>query len=240
MQIKEVTAKNFRTLENFQTNFTNLFCTISGQNNAGKTGIVSIIRHFLDEHDTGYRFGENAISFQKDYTQWASEPVMEISIRVELSRNDDTEVFFVIDKFSPAPIEGDIARVRLTERFAKDGSKTPLCRVNGQDLDVQNSSEVFKKMKTASNLVVHNSTNPEKQMYYFSGEMTEVLVAHFSQEDREKISQAEKALSNRIKTAAKAHKEELGKLLGKLDENYNVELTTLDSGRSSRFPLNVN
>jgi putative ATP-dependent endonuclease of OLD family len=239
MKIKEVTAKNFRTLEDFRTEFKNIFCTISGQNNAGKTGVVSIIRHFLDEGETRYRMFDNAISFQKDFTQWATEKVMEISITIEMSRSDDTEVFFVIEKFSSTPITEDVAQVRLTEKFDEDGSKTTLCCVNGKDLDTQSSSEVFKKIKTALNLVVHNSTNPEKQMYYFSGEMTEVLAAHFSKEDREKISKAKVALSNSIKTAAKAHKEELGELLGKLGENYNVELTTLDSGNSSRFPLNV-
>lgn len=239
MKIKEVTAKNFRTLEDFRTEFKNIFCTISGQNNAGKTGVVSIIRHFLDAEESRYRMFDSAISFQKDFTQWASEKVMEISITVEISRSDDTEVFFVIEKFSPTQIAEDVALVRLTEKFDVDGSKTTLCCVNGKDLDTQSSSEVFKKVKTALNLVVHNSTNPEKQMYYFSGEMTEVLAAHFSREDREKISKAKVALSNRIKTAAKAHKEELGELLGKLGENYTVELTTLDSGNSSRFPLNV-
>jgi len=69
--------------------------------------------------------------------------------------------------------------------------------------------------------------------------MTEVLESHFSQEDRKKISAAERNLSNKVKTAAKQHKEELNQLMGKLGENYDVELTTIDRGSSPRFPLNV-
>lgn len=69
--------------------------------------------------------------------------------------------------------------------------------------------------------------------------MTEVLESHFSQDDWAKIAAAEKNLANKVKTAAKEHKEELNQLLGRLGENYDVELATQERGGSSRFPLNV-
>lgn len=239
MKLREVTAKNFRTLENIVVDFEHDYCTLSGRNNAGKTAIVTIIRHFLDDDNRTYLYGENSLSFDRDHTQWSSTDEMEISIRLELHRHDDSEVFFVVDKFSSVPIDGDVARVRLTEVFTVSGERTLLCRVNGNDLDVQNSSEIAKKLKSASNLVVHNSTAPHRRVYYLSGEMTEVLESHFSPEDRKKISDAERNLSNKVKGAARQHKEELSRLLGRLGENYDVELTTLDRGNSSRFPLNV-
>ncbi|WP_281966605.1 ATP-dependent nuclease [Roseovarius nanhaiticus] len=239
MHLRQVSTRNFRTLQNFSANFSSAYCTLSGQNNAGKTGIVSIIRHFLDEEDRRYRFTENSISFQKDLTQWSDDDFMEVSITVHLDRHDDAEVFFVVDKFSPISLTGDFATVKLSETFNKDGSVTKVCSVNESDLDAQNSSEVFKKLKAAANLVVHNSTNPDRPFYYFSGEMTEVLVSHFSVEDRKKISDAERNLSNKVKKAAREHKEELSRLLGKLGENYSVELTTLETSRSSRFPVSV-
>lgn len=239
MKLREVAAKSFRTLEDLTVEFKDDYCTLSGRNNAGKTAIVTIIRHFLDDDDRPYFFAENALTYARDHTQWASTETMEISIRVELHRHDDAEVFFVVDKYASVPIEGDIARVRLTERFESTGQSSLVCRVNGNDLDSQNSSEVAKKLKSAANLVVHNSTGPNRNFLYFSGEMTEVLESHFSQEDRKKISDAERNLSNKVKNAAKPHKEELGQLLGRLGEDYDVELTTLNRGGSSRFPLNV-
>ncbi|WP_299650022.1 ATP-dependent endonuclease [uncultured Tateyamaria sp.] len=239
MKLREVGAKNFRTLEDLTVEFVDNFCTLSGRNNAGKTAVVTIIRHFLDDEDRPYLHGENQLSFARDHTQWSSTEEMEMSVRLELHRHDDAEVFFVVEKFATLPIEGDVARVRLTERFSKDGESSLVCRVNGTDLDSQNSSEIAKKLKSAANLVVHNSTAPSRRLYYFSGEMTEVLESHFSQEDRKKISDAERNLSNKVKNAAKQHKEELSQLLGRLGENYDVELTTLDRGGSSRFPLNV-
>ncbi|WP_370638910.1 AAA family ATPase [Croceicoccus sp. Ery5] len=50
--IKSLTAKNFRTLEDFKVSFRSGYCTLSGQNNAGKSAIVRIIEYFLqNRHD---------------------------------------------------------------------------------------------------------------------------------------------------------------------------------------------
>ena len=239
MKLRKVGAKCFRTLEDLTITFEDNYCTLSGRNNAGKTAIVTIIRHFLDDDDRPYFHGENSLSFERDHTQWSNTDEMEISLHLELDRHDDAEVFYVVDKFSSKPIEGDTARVVLAEKFHKSGNNQIKCSVNGNELDSQNSSEISKKLKSAANLVVHNSTAPQRRLYFFSGEMTEVLESHFSQEDRKKIQDAEKNLSNKVKSAARQHKEELSQLLGRLGENYEVELTTLDRGGSSRFPLNV-
>lgn len=238
MKLREVSAKNFRTLEDLTINFDDDYCTLSGRNNAGKTGVVTIIRHFLDD-ERPYFHAENSLSFDRDKTQWVTCDEMSISIRLELDRHDDAEVFFVLNRFASKEIEGNTARLRLKETFTT-GEKSELsCRLNGDDLDAQTASEIAKKLKSAPNLVVHNSTVPAGRLYYLSGEMTEVLESHFSQDDRAKIAAAEKNLANKVKTAAKEHKEELSQLLGRLGENYDVELTTLERGGSSRFPLNV-
>lgn len=239
MKLRQVGAKNFRTLEDLQVDFRDNYCTLSGRNNAGKTAVVTIIRHFLDENDRLYYYSENSLSFSRDHTQWSTTKEMHISISLELHRHDDAEVFFVVQKFATLSIEGDIACVKLVETFSDSEGSQLSCSVDGNELDSRNSSEIAKKLKSAANVVVHNSTSPNRRLYYRSGEMTEVLDSHFSQEDRRKISEAERNLSNKVKAAARQHKEELGELLGRLGENYDVELTTLDSSGSSRFPLNV-
>lgn len=239
MKLRKVGAKNFRTLEDLTVEFKGDFCTLSGRNNAGKTAVVNIIRHFLDDQDRPYLTGENSISFERDHTQWSTSDEMEISIKVELYRHDDAEVFFVVEKFGALTIEGDMTCVSLTETFSRAGGKQLTCNIDGTKLDSQNSSEIAKKLKSAANLVVHNSTIPARHLYYFSGEMTEVLESHFSQDDRNKIADAEKNLAKKVRDAAKQHKEELGELLGRLGENYEVELTTIDRSGSSSFPLNV-
>lgn len=239
MKLREVSAKNFRTLEDLTVEFKDDFCTLSGRNNAGKTAVVNIIRYFLDDEDRPYLSGENIISFERDHTQWSTGDEMEISVIVELYRHDDAEVFFVVEKFGALTIEGDATCVSLTATFSRTGGKQLTCVIDGNKLDAQNSSEIAKKLKSAANLVVHNSTIPARRLYFLSGEMTEVLESHFSQEDRNKIAEAEQNLAKKVRAAAKQHKEELGELLGRLGENYDVELTTIDRSGSSRFPLNV-
>jgi putative ATP-dependent endonuclease of OLD family len=239
MKLREVGARNFRTLENLQIHFEDDYCTLSGRNNAGKTALVNIIRHFLDGEERLFLHENNLISFNRDRTQWSTSEEMEIYVRLELDRHDDAEVFFVVDRFGAKQLLGDIAHVKITEKFFAHGKKQLTCCVNDDELDIQNSSEIAKKLKSASNLVVHNSTAPNQHFYYFSGEITEVLDSHFSQVDRKKIADAEKNLSKQVRAAARQHKEELSALLGRLGENYDVELTTLDRGDSSRFPLNV-
>lgn len=240
IKLREVSAQGFRTLEDFTVQFEDDYCTISGQNNAGKTSIITIIRHFLDEFDRPwYLQRENKLSFRKDRTQWAELDQMEISIHLELHRENDSEVFYVVDHFSTEKIDGDTAFVRLTEKFDASSNKVIECHVNDRQLAEQNASEVAKKIKSSANLVVHNSTAPNYNIFSLSGQMTEVLESHFTEQDRKKINDAERQLSNRVKKAAKSHKQELGQLLGRLDENYDVELTTLVQGGESRFPLNI-
>ena len=72
---------------------------------------------------------------------------MQISILLELHREDDSEVFYVVDHFSPKKIDGDTAFVRLRETFDASSNKEIECRVNSEELAGQNASEVAKKNK---------------------------------------------------------------------------------------------
>lgn len=179
------------------------------------------------------------ISYSKDVTQWLTADEIQISVTVELDRKDDSEVFFVVDTYSQGNITDNSVKVFLSQFINKDGNSKLLCLVNGTELDGQKASEILKKFRSASNLVVHNSTNPARSIYYLAGGHTEVMETFFSTEDRKKISEAEKGLQTRVKKAAKQHKDELDKLLGKLNEKYQVELSSIESGRSSKFPLEI-
>ena len=74
MKLREVGAKCFRTIEDLSIEFKADYCTLSGRNNAGKTAIVSIIRHFLDGEDRHFIYGENSLSFGRDHTPHYTTP----------------------------------------------------------------------------------------------------------------------------------------------------------------------
>lgn len=244
MKIQSIHARNFRTLENFDLNLRPNYCAISGKNNAGKTAIIKIVQYFFDDRDESRAYPPHnySVSFQKDATQWVADKKedMEISITTQLDRNDDSEVFFVVQTFSDQTIAENQVTVKISQIFRKDGTTTLTCRVGKKEVEGQKASEILKKFRSASNLVVHNSTSPSRHFYYMGGSMTEVLAASFSSDDQTKIFNAKKKLQDSVKKAVRQHKSGLEELLGKLNEKYQVELSTIDSGQSSRFPLVIN
>jgi putative ATP-dependent endonuclease of the OLD family len=239
MKIRAIEADNFRTLEDFKLSFSPHYCALSGRNNAGKSAVVSIIQFFLEE-PTEYRFlREEEVTYAEDSTQWSEASEMSIGIELRLKRNEDSELFFVVQKLSGLTIEGDEAIIALRQKFPKDGASQLHCALNGNPLDNQASSEVLKKLKSSFNLIVHNSTQARRNFFVFSSSFAEILETNFSAEDRKRISQAQKRLQSSVKKAAKQHKEELDKLLGRLSDKYHVELTAVEGGPSSKFPLQV-
>ncbi|MES2845469.1 MAG: AAA family ATPase [Pseudomonadota bacterium] len=241
MKLEAVGSKNYRTLENFELKLCPNYCAISGKNNSGKTAIVRLLRHFFDERDDEGYFDprQNRISFSKDFTQWSKADHMEVWVQVQLHRVDDSEVFFVVDTYSPKKPLAQTAQVVLCERIDQDGTSVFTCQVDGGEVEGQGATEILKKLRSAANLFVYNSTQPSRRLYYQRNSYTEVLEAHFSTIDRRKIADAEKTLQTRVKRAAKQHKEDLDRLLGKLADRYHVELSTLERGRSSSFPLEI-
>lgn len=147
MKIISLSVRNFRTLENFDLNFDAYYCTISGQNNAGKSGVVQIIRHFLENTDEHRYFNpaHKSISYETDKTQWVESGDIELSLTIELGRDIDSEVFFVVGKLSEVTLENDCAEIKISQTFKEDGAVTTKCYVEGSEIDMQSSSEILKK-----------------------------------------------------------------------------------------------
>lgn len=241
MKICRITADNFRTLQSFDLELQKNYCTISGKNNAGKSAILKIIQHFFDDNEEERYFSEigSSITFEKDKTQWGDAEKMSISVEIQLDKIDDSETFYVVEKFSESTQTANTIHIKLTHEFFKDSQQKLSCVVNGKLTTERDSKEILRKLRFAPNLIVHNSTTPSHRTYFMGGSLTEILDAYFSSEDRKKISDAEKKLQNHVKRATRQHKDELDKLLGKLNDKYQVELTSPQRGGSSRFPLQI-
>lgn len=241
MKICSIEARNFRTLENISLDFNHNYCAISGKNNAGKTAVVKLIRLFLENKDDDRLYMYNdRVSFARDSTQWASTAAqIEVKVQLQLDRIDDSEVFFFVETFAAQKIPKDVVNITLVQVIGRDDRNTVSCYIEGVMLDERASSEILKKIRSVSSLVVHNSTAPSRSYFYRGSSLAEFLEASFSPDDRKRIEDAENNLRTKVKKAAKSHKEELEKLLGKLSDKYHVELGTIDNGRSSRFPLEI-
>jgi putative ATP-dependent endonuclease of the OLD family len=240
MKIRSVAAQNYRTLVNFEHSFDSGYCAISGPNNAGKSCIIKIIQHFLEDQERGlFSIGRQEISFEHDRTQWIDCEHLEVSICLEISRDEDSEAFFFIDKFTAKKIEADSFDLKLVQIFRPNKSSTTSCFIGADELDEKTSIEVFKKMKSSANIVVHNSTNAGVRRTIFGDGFTQLAESQMDDKDKKNLKEAERQLKQKISQVAKKQTEQLTAMLVRLDESYVIDLTTVEALRIAAFPLAV-
>jgi putative ATP-dependent endonuclease of OLD family len=73
MWLTEISTKNYRTLENLTLGFSKGYCTISGRNNAGKSGIIRLLTNVFGEN-RNRPWDIKEFDYKEDKTQWAKEP----------------------------------------------------------------------------------------------------------------------------------------------------------------------
>lgn len=178
------------------------------------------------------------MTFERDRTQWLNPTHMEIGICLEFDREADSETFFFLDKFAPKPATGQSVTLKVVQKF-ETGRVSLVASIDDGELDFKTSSEVLKKLRTSANVVVHNSTNSSMKRYYYGESLIELDEFQIDEKDKRDLKEAEKKLHSRISQAAKKQTGFLSQLLKKLDEEYDVNLTTLEVGRRSAFPLSV-
>lgn len=243
MRITNVSAKNFRTLQDFSIDFNHNYCAISGRNNCGKSSVLRIIQHFLvkGRDDSFFMFDESEIDFESDKTKWLTNKIdgMEVSISIDVLEYEDSEVFFVINSYLGRDADDRTYTLRFTHQFIDEATTNLICQINGSQVEDRIGNEILKKIRSTNSIIFHNSVMPGRSFYFGGQRMLEVVEAHFSAEDRSKISSAQTTLQKRIKAATKQHKSEIDKLLGKLKDKYQVELATLDKGKPSSYSLEV-
>lgn len=241
MYITQLDAKNYRTLVDFKIGFSYGYCAISGKNNCGKTSIIKIIEYFLNnEEDHSYYRRNHSVKHSRDRTQWidAGDDI-DISITLRMLKDGDSELFGFIQRMGSGV--GDKSEIDVKIRSIHNSSSSPImsCYVDGLPQDNVGSAEIIKKIRSSSNLIVHNSTNNQTPFYYVGESFVEIIEAHFSQEDRDGIAAAQKGLQSKIRKATKQHKAELDALLGMLKDKFQVELSSIGSEQTSRYPLQI-
>ncbi len=243
LRIKQVSAKNFRTLQHIEIPLDHDYSAISGRNNCGKSAVLRIISHFLikDRGNPLFPFSDDSIEYDKDITKWVThgKENIEISISVEISDEKDSEISFVIKSYVKDLVDESTLELKIHREFIPDGTSKLTCKVNETAVDDRTASEILKKIRSSNAVIFHNSVSPGRSFFFGGQGMLEVVEAHFSAADREKISTAQSNLQAKIKAATKQHKGEIDKLLGKLKDKYQVELTSVEGGKTSSFSLEV-
>jgi putative ATP-dependent endonuclease of the OLD family len=100
--------------------------------------------------------------------------------------------------------------------------------------------EFLSRLKSSNDLFLHNSTQNKHE--YFVGRGRPAILYDFflSDQDRKSISEAENALQRKVKKVARDHKDALNSMLGRLNDRYDVEFSTLHLSMSRRMPIIIN
>ncbi|MYG53827.1 MAG: ATP-binding protein, partial [Rhodospirillaceae bacterium] len=165
MRLKEISAKNYRTLQDIVIHFSPDYCTLSGKNNAGKSCVIRLLCHLMEPQHRFWRHQEYPLDYGEDRTQWAKgEDKVTIQWKISLSASDDPALISTIEVFSGQKTSGDEVEINITIQL-DDGSTTTNVSVNGEELEDRASREIVSKLRSSNCMFLHNSAEHEGPIF---------------------------------------------------------------------------
>lgn len=240
MKIASIRAKNYRTLEDVTIPFGDNYVAISGMNNAGKSCIITLLSNLFHYNDRRpWLVNEHSLEYKSDLTQWVNSEGadIEISYEIVLSKCDDASLITFLAKLSDNISEEKIQSLMIVAKATCDSVEYRIV-FNGHEIKGSLANDVLQKLKTSNLMFLHNSTEHE-DVYYGRGGRIALVEFVLSESERKQIIDAESSIQNKIKKFARQHKDEIQGLLGKMQERYSVDFTTIDSSYTRHIPLSV-
>lgn len=239
MKLISISAKNYRTLQDVFLSFSKNYCTISGQNNAGKSSVIRLLST-LFRRNGDYPWQENRLDYKEDRTQWLkqNQPI-EIAYRIELSRNDDPALISFIEKMAETPISAESASLNVLYTLTENGDLKITVELNDKLVDEKGSKEIEKKIKDSNLLFLYNSTTRlHEDFFYKRGRLFYEFV--MSEDERKALDEAAKSIEKRFRRLARDRKAGLNNILGRLSEKYDVEFSQPEGYSMRHMPLGIN
>lgn len=240
MRLTHISVKNYRTLEDININFPTDYCTISGHNNAGKSSIIRILRILLEQNRPS--FDMLTLDYNVDKTQWhkAEDPIV-IECAICLNKNDDCGLLNFIEKISRKNFDGEDVHLQISTELSAQDIKTQKVKLDKCDVQDTDAKEILRKLRSMNCLSLHNSTLSSFEHFLFSRtRLGSGYPIVFSAEEQTAIATAEETLLRKIKKLTRDHKNELENMIGKLNEKFAVEFSTIGRLPPSRMPIDVN
>jgi putative ATP-dependent endonuclease of the OLD family len=241
MKLDKISVKNYRTLENLTVNFCGYYTAISGQNNAGKTTLVKVIRSVFKDNTREYFYlrPEGSIRYEEDKTQWISgSPDIIFEYECSVDKASDQGLFMFIEKFNEEPLSDASIKLKLKIEHKKEGEFECTASVGSKELSSFASKEIHQKLTSSNLAFMHDSAAYSGHIFNSRGRYLHELT--FSSDELKQISEEQKKMQNKIKSISKVHRTELSELLGHLEDKYEVEFSVPDGMFSGNFPFEVN
>lgn len=242
MRLKSITTKNYRTLHDLTLTFSNNYCTISGRNNAGKSCVIRLLSAlFRARARYPWQFDESGLSYKEDKTQWIKDtsPIL-ASFSLEVTRDEDPALISFIEKIASKTIEKPLVTLCVAYSVAESDEVTVSVTVDGEKVDDKAAKEIDKRIKDSNLLFLYNSTTPHEDFVFGRGRRRMFYEFVMSTEERKAIEEAGKHIERRLRKLAKDHTEGLSKILGRLTEKYDVEVSPLEGFAAREMPLGIN
>lgn len=233
MFINKLSAKNFRTLEDFSICFNNYYTAISGRNNAGKSNVLRAIRTIMDTNSRfrirGYSI-TSGFNWKDEVTSWKSESKENISLSIEfiISKETDTEIYKYLTGFIVKDSQGleDLGDdVSICISYTKQFTKEEKYQIFIDDKEIEDDykrSELLKRLQSAECIIFHNSTFNSYGPFVDSMDRVGDFLSPSESED---INKKKTDLLKTLQKNLKSHQQELTGWLGKLEEKYEVGLS---------------
>jgi len=241
MKLEEVIVQNYRTLEHVQVNFSGYYTAISGQNNAGKTTLMKVIRSVFRDNSREHFFWRRrgAVNYEEDKTQWISgNPDITFQYKCTINKESDEGLFLFVEKFNEESIGEETASITIKIFHKKEGDFECIVFVGSKELSSYNSKEIYQKLISSTLAFMHDSASSHSPIFGARGQFIHEL--SFSPDELKQIADEQRKMQNKIKNISKAHRSELSTLLGHLQEKYEVEFSIPDGMFSGNLPFEIN
>lgn len=242
MRLKSITTTNYRTLHNLTLSFSRNYCTISGRNNAGKSCVIRLLSAlFRAGPRYPWQIAESGFDYKEDKTQWnkSTDPIR-ASFALEITKDEDPALISFIEKIASKKIDKDSVALSVTYAISEKDDVTASIEVDGDKVDDKAAKEIDKRIKDSNLLFLYNSTTRHEDFIFGRGRRRMFYEFVMSNVERKALDEAGKHIERRLRKLAKDHTEGLSKILGRLTEKYEVEVSPLEGFAAREMPLGIN
>ncbi len=241
MRLKSIKTKNYRTLEDLKLSFRGNYCTISGRNNAGKSSVIRLLTDLFQAGPSSPWSHSDEVDYVDDKTQWVKDsPAILVTYDLLLAKGEDPALIAFVEQMSSQQAAGEQMSLSVSYNLDASEGLTVSVSVDGAPLDEKLSKEVRKKIRSSNLLFLYNSTTPHDQ--YFFGRSRRRMFYDFviSDDEKKALDEAYKHTERKLRKFAKQHTQDLSRVLGRLTEKYNVEVSPPEGAANRRMPLGIN
>jgi energy-coupling factor transporter ATP-binding protein EcfA2 len=241
MKLVQLRIKNYRSIEDLTLKFPTFYAALSGKNDSGKSNVLRAIRNFFPDQGPRYFVREQPISLKEDLPKWLAKDAKDRKIEIELELAADAErdsglYDFLTSYLKLQSVQGQLP-IAIRSTYAADSTDgSTIVRIAGQDLETLQAQNVIQKLQSSAIVLFHNSTDSSRFPFYLERQWQ--FLSELSAVDNEKLDYAKTKLNNTVTRIARKHQEEVGELLGRLQERYTVGFS-FPKIDPSEMPLSV-